>query len=1398
MQRWLQMATAHTLRCRRPLWTSLGRRSSPSPSCRQVRTAAHLATAQSPLDETRSIVSNAGEGSQDVNRSWRKSAIWYRVRDHEIEKPLRDLSYYSRLPHFPKPESYGDLAKEIFDCPPRAEVMSAVTASLKSRHILSEWKELSRRPERIIWRHNFLIQIGKDKVQVVGEGITPDAAYAAAFLSLVYRLHVLGMLKDVFGKGVSKEVLDVQKHEFEWNPSDVAAKLHIHNFAARYLRTPQVIFEDHHSGTIKATVAIPDTTYIASACAGDRREAEFLAYAALKHVIQVDLGRDGHWIDLQDNAYVNLDNSSSILDLYKLKERYGHYQRLDECVPGPRSSTWTASRLYWDNRPISEFHEMPTRRDAMKLAALEAAVRLVRRQPALFDEFLVMSKQNAGFIPKRVSPTFASLNPAVVNALSECVEAADDMDLASFQLSKYTPGYKPVIGRRRGRVKATAGDRYHSIAQSLAARSDELRLQQEWDRENPEFAEKLAARARLPIYQHKAQIIAMVKNHDQCIIVGSTGSGKSTQVPQIILDDAIAEGRGALCNIMCVQPRRLACVALALTVCNERERELGDVVGYRIGGDYFNYSKRGGSITYCTTELLANELERTEDELPHNLSHIIIDEIHERSVHLDRLLSTIKMTFSKRLAMGLRVPKLILMSATVESDLFERYFEMISQDGTIIRPPYLNVPGHMFKTETKFLESYAHHLPPEIYQAVQRMDLHQSPVDKSHSFLEPVVEKPKQVVQWDSLFQQSNGKLANDDNILAVAAAIVHIVETTRGGAILAFVPGAQEIRRVHRILLDTKRVNFSDKNRFEILMLHRSNPAHLVAALDTVPKGVRRIMIATNIAESSITFPDVEFVVDSGLQRNVSDSVFGDMQMLRDERISRSSVLQRAGRAGRTKPGQYYSALTTEEMQSLDVLPNSEDMDRHRLEGLYLRAKIHFPAVSVQEYFSSYLKPIPSTKVQAAESYLHNIGALDASGDVSLIGYFLYRTTLAPCFARVVMLGILFRCLDRAVVLANLMALRSYLFGDSRFDSKSPSERRATAEQYAGNMEGDLIAQVRAYEEYTAIQRTDTSAVREWAEQRQLVVEYFDQLQVRVDATRDVLRKAGFYTHRWGHDINASANNVTLLKLLICAGSYPNVAIHQRGPNFVTHESLVVKPAPASVALPGDYTKRETYDSIHEGLTGAIFCYKDVFVGRRGANKYYIANLTPISPLMLALFSSNVKPAPQKHNQLIIDNFIPLKFAGDASASRIFLDFKKVFDTALLAGMQNICEIWPTDRRKVLLTDLSDVILTAVQELLEYEEGQARRRARDVGRFSLGPEKEAWGDDVASEEMKKTPGVPSQVSRLHNHLYDRTALDSRGFGANAAKATVTWRPDAFDDEDIEDFTELEGDLDHR
>jgi len=195
---------------------------------------------------------------------------------------------------------------------------------------------------------------------------------------------------------------------------------------------------------------------------------------------------------------------------------------------------------------------------------------------------------------------------------------------------------------------------------------------------NPKYIEMLKYREKLPSYKYQHPIIEGLEENQVIIISGETGCGKSTQTPQFILDHYIKNNKGSLCNIYCTQPRRISALSLAARVAAERNEEVGEGVGYIIRGESVQSSDT--HLTFITTGVLLRILLNDPDLS--SISHIIVDEVHERNVDTDFLLIFLKELVSRR-----KDVKVILMSATLNSELFSSYFN---------DAPIFEIPGKTY------------------------------------------------------------------------------------------------------------------------------------------------------------------------------------------------------------------------------------------------------------------------------------------------------------------------------------------------------------------------------------------------------------------------------------------------------------------------------------------------------------------------------------------------------------------------------------------------------------------------------------------------------------------------------------------------------------------------------
>lgn len=334
---------------------------------------------------------------------------------------------------------------------------------------------------------------------------------------------------------------------------------------------------------------------------------------------------------------------------------------------------------------------------------------------------------------------------------------------------------------------------------------------------------RIAYPAELPISAWRGTIMAAVRKHQVTVVSGDTGSGKTTQLPKMLLE--LGYGQRGL--IACTQPRRLAAVEMSRRVAAELGEDVGGTVGFQ-----HRFSRRLSDKTlvkFMTDGVLLSELRR--DRFLRAYDAIVIDEAHERSLNIDILLGFLKRILERR-----RDLKVIISSATLDVELFSDFFNSA---------PIIEVPGKRYPVEIR-------HLPPE----------DAGDADLSDEILRAIETLPPE-------------------------------------GDILAFLPGERDIREAAETLTARNAITADD----EILPLMASLPAGEQQRVFK-PSPRRKIILATNVAETSITIPGIRFVIDSGLARVPRFIHRSGIQRLQIEAVSQASANQRAGRCGRTGPG--------------------------------------------------------------------------------------------------------------------------------------------------------------------------------------------------------------------------------------------------------------------------------------------------------------------------------------------------------------------------------------------------------------------------------------------------------------------------------------------------------------
>ena len=462
--------------------------------------------------------------------------------------------------------------------------------------------------------------------------------------------------------------------------------------------------------------------------------------------------------------------------------------------------------------------------------------------------------------------------------------------------------------------------------------ADEERLQKQHSEmvADPAYAKILQDRQNLPAWKEAESITSLLDANRVVVVVGETGCGKTTQLPQFILDHEIAQRRGVSTDIIVTQPRRVAAMGVASRVAYERMEDLDKspgTVGYAIRGE--RRASHDTRLLFCTTGVVLRRLGSGDKDLE-GVSHVIVDEAHERGVDTDLLICLLRDLLQRN-----KTIKVVLMSATINEKIFIDYFGGC---------PSLSIPGFTHPVKDHYLEDVVPSLR-DFTPAANRFGPRQTEEQKVS--LRNELEK----LDLDATSMRTLEALAQADRIdyNLVASVVKHIVSTSDSGdgAILVFMPGVMEIRQCVSALQSTS------LGPVEILPLH----ANLTSAeqrrvfLPTKPK--RKIVVSTNVAETSVTIPDVVYVVDGGRVKETQYEASSGMQKLVETWTSRASGRQRRGRAGRTQPGECYKLYTRR--QEANSMPRFgvPEMLRTPLESLFLQVKAMDETVDVHAFLS-------------------------------------------------------------------------------------------------------------------------------------------------------------------------------------------------------------------------------------------------------------------------------------------------------------------------------------------------------------------------------------------------------------------------------------------------------------
>eukprot|EP00072_Mus_musculus_P072990 XP_017174753.1 PREDICTED: probable ATP-dependent RNA helicase DHX35 isoform X2 [Mus musculus] len=498
-------------------------------------------------------------------------------------------------------------------------------------------------------------------------------------------------------------------------------------------------------------------------------------------------------------------------------------------------------------------------------------------------------------------------------------------------------------------------------------------------------------RQKLPVFKLRNHILYLVENYQTVVIVGETGCGKSTQIPQYLAEAGwTAEGR----VVGVTQPRRVAAVTVAGRVADERGAVLGHEVGYCIRFDDCT-DPLATRIKFLTDGMLVREM--MVDPLLTKYSVIMLDEAHERTLYTDIAIGLLKKIQKKRGDL-----RLIVASATLDAEKFRDFFNQNeTSDPARDTSVTLTVEGRTFPVDIFYL---------------------QSPVP---------------------------------DYIKATVDTVVKIHQTEGDGDILAFLTGQEEVETVVSMLIEQARAlaRTGMKKHLRVLPMYAGLPSfEQMKVFERVSHSVRKVIVATNVAETSITISGIVYVIDCGFMKLRAYNPRTAIECLVVVPVSQASANQRAGRGGRNRSGKCYRLYTEE---AFDQLPQSTvpEMQRSNLAPVILQLK----ALGIDNVLRfHFMSPPPAQSMVQALELLYALGGLDKDCRLTEpLGMRIAEFPLNPMFAKMLLESGNFGCSQEVLSIAAMMQIQNVFVFPSNQKSQAHNKSSQWCQEHFLNYKG-------------------------------------------------------------------------------------------------------------------------------------------------------------------------------------------------------------------------------------------------------------------------------------------------------------------------------------------------------
>ncbi|XP_026498192.2 3'-5' RNA helicase YTHDC2-like [Vanessa tameamea] len=761
---------------------------------------------------------------------------------------------------------------------------------------------------------------------------------------------------------------------------------------------------------------------------------------------------------------------------------------------------------------------------------------------------------------------------------------------------------------------------------------------------NPDL---LKFREKLPVYEQRQDLLNAILHNQVIIVAGATGCGKTTQLPQLVLDYCQEHKQPA--RIYCTQPRRISAVSVAERVAYERMEKIGQSIGYQIRLES-RVSPRT-VLTYCTNGVLLRTLMGGDTALT-GVTHVLVDEVHERDKFSDFLLVALRDALGR-----LKDLKLVLMSATMDTQIFSRYFNNC---------PVITIPGRLHEVQRYYLEdilkmtkyttkkmvqverelkaklksgqSYWSHLegqkqsPEEISKdekeaidpglqadmdefldecfnegsldsfsqllymfmsegvpaslahsrcgrsalagaalrglrdvAEQLLRIGADPTLKDKSGKTPYdhavenghTECAKLLATFDRSEEAKNGQeedTSADDFLLDVynhafseelidhdlmLALVRHIHMNMPKGSILIFLPGYDDIVALRDLIQSCTEMNVM---KYQIFTLHSNMQTLDQKKVFNPLPNARKIIISTNIAETSITIDDVVYVIDSCKVKEKYYESNGGVCSLQCVWTSRACCQQRAGRAGRTKPGHCFHMCSKRRFKTLP-LNSVPEILRVPLQELCLHTKLLAPGnTPIADFLAKALEPPSFLAVRNAVTLLKTIGALTSMEDLTEIGQHLLDLTVEPKLGKMLLYACVMKCLDPILTIVCSLANK-----EPFQISMNPENRKKgglARKEFAADCYSDHMALLRAFQAWQAARANGTEKAfcakyLICGATMEMIVGFRSQLLAQLRALCLVKARGSGDIK----DVNINSEKWHVVKAVLVSGLYPSIA---------------------------------------------------------------------------------------------------------------------------------------------------------------------------------------------------------------------------------------------------------------